>query len=85
MRDRLYLLKGLLDARGAIWISIDDNELYHLRLLMDEIFGRENFIANIIWQKVYTSKNTAQHSQQPTFRTSGDDYPRISSRAKSRG
>jgi adenine-specific DNA-methyltransferase len=61
MRDRLYLLRGLLDARGAIWISIDDNELFHLRLLMDEIFGRENFIANIIWQKVYTSKNTARH------------------------
>ncbi|MGH8588167.1 MAG: site-specific DNA-methyltransferase [Gammaproteobacteria bacterium] len=61
VRDRLEVLRRLLRENGSIWISIDDNELYHLKLAMDEVFGRENFVANIIWQKVYTSKNTARH------------------------
>lgn len=61
IHDRLEILRRLLTENGAIWISIDDNEPYHLKLIMDETFGRENFIANVVWQKVYTSKNTARH------------------------
>ena len=48
---RLQLLKELLADDGAIFISIDDNEQSHLRLIMDEIFGREHFVAQIIWRK----------------------------------
>ena len=51
MWPRLHLLRELLAADGAIFISIDDNEQHRLRMLMDEIFGEENFIASITWQK----------------------------------
>lgn len=61
MYPRLVLLKQFLSDDGAIFVSIDDNELASLRLLMDEIFGERNFIANIIWQKVYSPKNSARH------------------------
>ena len=49
MRDRLKLLKTLLRDDGSIWITIDDNEAHYLKVLCDEIFGRNNFIANIVW------------------------------------
>lgn len=58
---RLQLLKKFLREDGAIFISIDDHEVYTLRLLMDEIFGPHNFIASVIWQKVYSPKNSAKH------------------------
>lgn len=61
MYPRLLLLKQFLCDDGAIFISIDDNEIATLRLLMDEIFGRCNFIATIAWQKIYTIKNSAKH------------------------
>ncbi|MBU0674098.1 MAG: site-specific DNA-methyltransferase [Proteobacteria bacterium] len=61
MYPRLQLLKRLLADDGTIWISIDDNEVANLRLVMDEIFGQRNFIANVIWQKVFSPKNTAKH------------------------
>lgn len=51
MYPRLALLKQFLREDGAIFISLDDNEIQNLRLVMDEIFGRQNFIASIIWQK----------------------------------
>lgn len=51
MFPRLQLLKKLLRKDGVIFISIDDNEQANLRLLLDEIFGRQNFVTNIIWQK----------------------------------
>jgi DNA modification methylase len=61
MYPRLQLLKELLADDGAIFISIDDNEVHHLRMLMDEVFGEENFIATIIWHKMDSPKNTAIH------------------------
>lgn len=51
MYPRLRLLKEFLSEDGSIWISIDDNEAHTLKILCDEIFGRTNFIANIVWQK----------------------------------
>jgi adenine-specific DNA-methyltransferase len=60
MRDRLELLKSLLAVEGSIWISIDDNEMPYLRILMDEVFGRRNFIAQCIWEKVYSPKSSAK-------------------------
>ncbi|MGH7195660.1 MAG: site-specific DNA-methyltransferase [Candidatus Saccharimonadales bacterium] len=61
MTPRLKLLRELLSDDGAIFVSIDDNEQHHLRSLMDEIFGEENFITNIIWQKKYTQSNDAKY------------------------
>jgi len=52
MRDRLELLRRLLRPDGSIWVHCDDNEQAYLRVAMDEVFGRENFITTIIWQKV---------------------------------
>lgn len=51
MRDRLELLRNLLSKSGAIWINIDDNESHYLKVLMDDVFGRKNFVANVLWQK----------------------------------
>jgi len=61
MTPRLRLLRELLSDDGAIFVSIDDNEVHHLRSLMDLIFGDENFISTIIWQKVYSPKSSAKH------------------------
>ena len=61
MYPRLQLLKEMLREDGAIFISIDDNEVHHLRMLMDEIFGQENFVATIVWHKMDSPKNTAVH------------------------
>ncbi len=58
---RLQLLHELLREDGAIFISIDDNEVQNLRQIMDEIFGLENFVATIIWEKVYSPKSSAKH------------------------
>ena len=51
MRDRLEILRVLLSKDGSIWITIDDNEAHYLKVLCDEIFGRPNFVSNIVWQK----------------------------------
>lgn len=61
MMPRLYLAKNLLRDDGVIFISIDDNEVHNLRLLMNEIFGEENFVACIVWEKVHTRKNSAKY------------------------
>ncbi|WP_275286086.1 site-specific DNA-methyltransferase [Halomonas elongata] len=61
MHQRLLLAKELLAENGVIFVSIDDNELFRLGMLMDRIFGEGNFLANVIWQKVYSPKNSAQH------------------------
>ncbi len=61
MMPRLKLLRELLREDGAIFVSIDDNEVHHLRSLMDEVFGEENFLATAIWQKVFSPKNTAKY------------------------
>ncbi|HBY93179.1 MAG TPA: site-specific DNA-methyltransferase [Chloroflexi bacterium] len=61
MYPRLYLARNLLREDGVIFVSCDDNEVYNLRALMNEVFGEENFIASVIWQKVYSPKNSARH------------------------
>ena len=54
MWPRLELLRDLLSEDGSIWVSIDDNEAHYLKVVMDEIFGRKNFITNVIWRKNYS-------------------------------
>jgi adenine-specific DNA-methyltransferase len=61
MMPRLKLLREFLTDDGIIFVSIDDNEVHRLRSLMDEVFGEENFVATVIWQKVFGPKNTAKY------------------------
>lgn len=58
---RLEILRDLLSENGSIWVSIDDNEGHYLKVIMDEIFGRQNFIANVIWQKKYAAKSDSKY------------------------
>ena len=57
MLPRLQLLRELLREDGSIWVTIDDNEGHYLKVLMDEVFGRGNFVANNVWQKRYSREN----------------------------
>lgn len=58
IRPRLVILWNLLDKEtGSIWISIDDSEQAYIRVLCDELFGRNNFVAQIVWQKRYSREN----------------------------
>lgn len=57
IRDRIEILKDLLSDDGSIWINIDENEGHYLKVLCDEIFGRENFVRQINWQKKYSVSN----------------------------
>lgn len=61
MYPRLKLLHKLLAKDGAIFISIDDNEQANLKLICDEIFGEQNFVDTIVWQKIFTVKNSAKY------------------------
>ncbi len=61
MLPRLQLLRELLRDDGSIWVTIDDNEGHYLKVLMDEVFGRGNFVANVVWRKNYSPKSTARH------------------------
>ncbi|NMC35217.1 MAG: site-specific DNA-methyltransferase [Veillonellaceae bacterium] len=60
MYPRLFLARNLLRQDGVIFVSIDDNEVHNLRVIMNEIFGEDNFIADIIWEKRYTRSNDAK-------------------------
>jgi adenine-specific DNA-methyltransferase len=60
MYPRLFLARNLLREDGVIFVSIDDNEVHNLRLLMNEVFGEENFVASIIWEKKFSPQNDAK-------------------------
>lgn len=61
MRDRLLLVKELLAPDGTMWMHLDDAEQHRMRLLMDEVFGTENFIATVVWEKADSPRNSARH------------------------
>ena len=61
MRNRLEVARELLKDDGSIWINIDDDEAHYLKVLCDDVFGRENFVANVVWQKKYTIANDAKY------------------------
>lgn len=64
MKNRLEVAKDLLRDDGSIWINIDDNESHYLKVLCDDVFGRENFVANIIWHKKNVVQNDAKYFNQ---------------------
>jgi len=61
MYPRLVLLRDLLAEDGSIWVTIDDNEAHYLKVMMDEVFHRQNFVTTVIWRKNYSPKSTAKH------------------------
>lgn len=60
MYPRLVLLRELLSEDGSIWVTLDDRESHYFKVLMDEVFGRANFVANVVWEKVYTPKSNGR-------------------------
>ena len=60
MRDRITILRNLLSDDGTLWISIDDNEGHYLKVVCDEIFGRKNFVSNVVWKSTDNSNNDAK-------------------------
>lgn len=60
MYPRLELLRELLAEDGSIWVSLDDTEQAYCKVILDEIFGRKNFVCNVIWQKKYSPANDAK-------------------------
>jgi adenine-specific DNA-methyltransferase len=57
MYPRLKLLHELLSDRGSFWMTLDDNEVHRARAALDDIFGEENFVASVVWQKKYSTSN----------------------------
>ena len=77
MWPRLVLLRELLSERGSLWMTLDDNEVHRARMVMDEIFGEEHFVATCIWHKMDSPKNTAE------FFSEDHDYVLVYAKAKS--
>jgi len=62
MRDRLLLIRDLLAPDGSVWVHLDDVEQHRMRCLMDEVFGSQNFITSVVWQKLYARKSNTRVS-----------------------
>lgn len=60
MRDRLLHMKKLLSDVGSIWVHLDDVENHRMRLLLDEVFGAANFVAEMQWEKTYSPRNDSK-------------------------
>lgn len=76
MYPRLLLLRELLAEDGSIWVTIDDNESHYLKVMMDEVFGRNNFITSITWQKRVSPANDAKYF------SSDHDYIHVFAKSK---
>lgn len=57
MRDRLEIIRRLLSEEGSLWVTLDDNEAHYFKVMCDEVFGRDNFLANMIWEKRTSREN----------------------------
>ncbi|MEM7362921.1 MAG: site-specific DNA-methyltransferase [Pseudomonadota bacterium] len=60
IRDRLVQVRQLLSQEGSVWLHCDDSEQAYAKVVLDEVFGRENFVANIIWEKADSPRNSAR-------------------------
>lgn len=61
IKNRLEVAKQLLSKDGSIWVNLDDREAHYYKILGDDVFGRENFVANVIWQKKFAPQNDARY------------------------
>jgi len=81
MRSRLEVARALLHKDGSIWINIDDNEAHYLKVLADEVFGRENLVASVVWQHSVQSKSdtttlSLHHNYILLYQKSGSFSPK---------
>ncbi|KQT09037.1 DNA methylase N-4 [Methylobacterium sp. Leaf399] len=60
MRDRLELIRRLLSPDGSLWVTLDDNEAHYFKVMADEVFGRECFVTNVVWEKSDSPRNSAR-------------------------
>ena len=60
MRDRIELMRRMMTPDGSLWITIDDNETHYLKIVCDEVFGRENFVTTVVWEKADSPRNSAR-------------------------
>ena len=79
MYPRLEILRDFLAEDGSIFVSIDDKEGHYLKVILDEIFGRKNFITAVIWRKNYAPKSSARHFSEDhdyllVYAKSADDW-----------
>lgn len=81
MRDRLEIIKRLLSADGSLWIAIDDNEGHYLKVLCDEVFGRQAFVASMVWENFYGRSNAAAispaHNYVLLYSPMGQDWKKV--------
>jgi len=77
MRDRLVQIRDLLRQDGSVWVHLDDTEMHYCRVVMDEVFGRDNFIGTVVWEKTTTPRNDAK------FFSTDQDYILVFARDKS--
>lgn len=81
MRDRLELLWTLLRPDGTLWICIDDNEGHYLKVLCDELFGRNSFVSTVVWENFYGRSNAAAispgHNYLYVYSPMGIDWKRV--------
>ena len=61
MRDRLEIMRTLLAEDGSLWVFVDDTEVHYLKVLLDEVYGRQNFVTSVIWQKTTSARNDAKY------------------------
>jgi len=84
MRDRLEIIRRLLADDGSLWITIDDNECHYLKVLCDEVFGRRNFVSNVVWQNRYSRSNDASlslsHNHILIYANNPDNWKNIRNR-----
>jgi adenine-specific DNA-methyltransferase len=81
MRDRLEIIRQLLSDDGSLWITIDDNEAHYLKVLCDEVFGRNAFVSSIVWENFYGRSNAAaispSHNYLLVYAPMGLDWKRV--------
>ena len=81
MVPRLALLREFLSNDGSIWVTIDDTEAHYLKVVMDEVFGRDRFIANVFWQKTHTRENrtdiSASHDHLLVYAMAGSEWKKV--------
>ncbi|MGN6272525.1 MAG: site-specific DNA-methyltransferase [Protaetiibacter sp.] len=86
MRDRLVAIRDLLSPDGSVWVHLDDAEMAYCRVLMDEVFGRQNFVATIVWQKRYSRENREAigdvHDYVLVYATSATAWARVRNRQR---
>lgn len=89
MRERLVLIRELLAPDGSVWVHLDDVEMAYCKVLMDEVFGRANFVATVVWQKRYSRENRSAigtvHDSILVYSQLGPDWKRVRNRLPREG